>query len=176
MMSCVVSAPLSRLNLLHPIFKGRSFFPLPSFFYLTRGRGKVSFEPGFQFELYSGEKTWTVLCNVQTKVNSSIEKLPHPSKLYRPFCPQLLYSTFPKLDLLRLQSTVSPLTKLWMFSLTRPNFSQPSSRIALVYQSFCSRMIADRLLYDWITEKKLVEKKGNTSKAKSRFGFGFENF
>ena len=28
---------------------------------------------------------------------------------------------------------------------TRPKFFQPSSRIALVYQSFCSRMIADRL-------------------------------
>ena len=35
---------------------------------------------------------------------------------------------------------------------TRPNFSQPSSRIALVYQSVCSRTIADRLQYDWITE------------------------
>ena len=40
---------------------------------------------------------------------------------------------------------------------TRPNFSQPSSRIALVYQSFCSHTIADWLLYDWIT-KKLAEK------------------
>ena len=30
-------------------------------------------------------------------------------------------------------------------ALARPNFSQPSSRIALVYQSVCSRMIADRL-------------------------------
>ena len=36
----------------------------------------------------------------------------------------------------------------------RPNFSQPSSCIALVYQSACSRTIADRLLYDWIAEKK----------------------
>ena len=27
----------------------------------------------------------------------------------------------------------------------RPNFSHPSSRIALVYQSFCSHTIADRL-------------------------------
>ena len=40
---------------------------------------------------------------------------------------------------------------------TSPNFSQPSSRMALVYQSFFSRMIADRLLYDWIAEKNLVE-------------------
>ena len=36
-------------------------------------------------------------------------------------------------------------------------------------------MTDKREQYDWITEKKLVEKKGNTSKAKSRFGFGFEN-
>ena len=45
----------------------------------------------------------------------------------------------------------------WLFSsfilrnkgaYTRPNFSQPSSRIALVNQSFCSHTIADRLLYD----------------------------
>ena len=43
------------------------------------------------------------------------------------------------------------------FWTTRPNFSQPSSRIAFVYQSFCSRTIADRLLYDWIAEKYLVE-------------------
>ena len=28
---------------------------------------------------------------------------------------------------------------------SRSNFSQPSSRFALVYQSFCSRAIADRL-------------------------------
>ena len=35
---------------------------------------------------------------------------------------------------------------------TRPNFCWPSSRIALVYESFCSRTIADQLLYDWITE------------------------
>ena len=36
---------------------------------------------------------------------------------------------------------------------TRPNFSQPSSRIALIYQSFVSRTTADRLYYDWIAEK-----------------------
>ena len=40
---------------------------------------------------------------------------------------------------------------------TRPNFSHPSSRFAVVYQSFCSRMIADRLYYDWIAGKNLVE-------------------
>ena len=39
-----------------------------------------------------------------------------------------------------------------------PNFSPPSSRIALVYQSFSSHTIADCLQYDWIAEKKLVEK------------------
>ena len=31
--------------------------------------------------------------------------------------------------------------------------TDPSSRIALVYQSFCCRTIADRLNYDWIAEK-----------------------
>ena len=40
---------------------------------------------------------------------------------------------------------------------THPNFFPPSSRIALVYQSFCFRKIADRLYYDRIVEKKLVE-------------------
>ena len=45
---------------------------------------------------------------------------------------------------------------------TRPNFYQPFSRIALVYQLFCSRKIADRLLYDWIAEKNLVEKATQT--------------
>ena len=39
----------------------------------------------------------------------------------------------------------------------RPNFSQPSSCIALVYRSFFSRTIANQLLYDWIAEKKLFE-------------------
>ena len=34
----------------------------------------------------------------------------------------------------------------------------PSSRIALVYQSVCSRTIADQLLYDWITEKKVCSR------------------
>ena len=34
-------------------------------------------------------------------------------------------------------------------------FSQPSSRIGLVYQSVCSRTIADRLYYNRIAEKKL---------------------
>ena len=43
---------------------------------------------------------------------------------------------------------------------TRPNFSPPISRIALVYQSFCSRTVEDRLQYDWIAEKKMVEKQG----------------
>ena len=38
---------------------------------------------------------------------------------------------------------------------SRPNFSQPSSRIALVYQSFFSRTIADRLYYDWMVEKNM---------------------
>ena len=36
-------------------------------------------------------------------------------------------------------------------------FFHPSSRIALVYQLFCSRATADRLYYDWIAEKNLVE-------------------
>ena len=45
------------------------------------------------------------------------------------------------------------LNSVYMTHSTRPNFSQPSSRIALVYQSFCSRTIADRLLYDGIAEK-----------------------
>ena len=40
----------------------------------------------------------------------------------------------------------------------RPNFSQPSSLIALVYQSVSSRTITDRLLYDWIAETNLVER------------------
>ena len=40
---------------------------------------------------------------------------------------------------------------------TRQKFSQPSSCIALVYQSFCSRAIADRLYSDWIVQKNLVE-------------------
>ena len=35
---------------------------------------------------------------------------------------------------------------------TRWIFSHPSSRITLVYQSFCYRTIADRLYYDWIAE------------------------
>ena len=39
--------------------------------------------------------------------------------------------------------------------LTRPIFFQRSSRFAIVYQSFCSRMKADRFYYDWITEKNL---------------------
>ena len=33
------------------------------------------------------------------------------------------------------------------------NFFQPCCAIALVYQSFCSHMIADRFQYDWIAEK-----------------------
>ena len=33
----------------------------------------------------------------------------------------------------------------WKLELTRPNFARPSSRIALVYQFFCSRTIADQL-------------------------------
>ena len=40
---------------------------------------------------------------------------------------------------------------------TRPNIFQPSSCIALVYQSICSRTIADRLQYNWIAEKNLAE-------------------
>ena len=40
-------------------------------------------------------------------------------------------------------------------STSRPNFSQASSCIAIVYQSFCSSMIADWLNYDWIAGKKL---------------------
>ena len=35
----------------------------------------------------------------------------------------------------------------------RSNFSQPSSGIALAYQSFCSRRIVDRLYCNWIAEK-----------------------
>ena len=34
-----------------------------------------------------------------------------------------------------------------------PKFIQSSSRIALVYQSVCSRTIADRLQYNWIAKK-----------------------
>ena len=41
------------------------------------------------------------------------------------------------------------------FSPCRPNFSQPSSRIALVFQLVWSRTIVDLLYYDWITRKKL---------------------
>ena len=41
--------------------------------------------------------------------------------------------------------------------ITRPNIFHPSSRFAVVYQSFCSRTTADRLYYDWIAEKNLVE-------------------
>ena len=37
---------------------------------------------------------------------------------------------------------------------TRPNFSQSSSRIALVYQLVCSRTIADWRYSDWIADKK----------------------
>ena len=36
--------------------------------------------------------------------------------------------------------------------LTRPNFLQPSSHIALVYQSVCSGTMADQLYYDWIAK------------------------
>ena len=54
------------------------------------------------------------------------------------------------------------------YRISRPNFPQSSSRIALVYQSFFSRMIVDLLSYerkttdkreqyDWIAEKNLVE-------------------
>ena len=39
-------------------------------------------------------------------------------------------------------------TQLRQSSSARPNFLQPSSRIALVFQSACSRTIADRLCYD----------------------------
>ena len=37
------------------------------------------------------------------------------------------------------------------------HFSEPSSHIALVFQSFCSRTIADRIYYNRIAEKDLVE-------------------
>ena len=49
----------------------------------------------------------------------------------------------------------SPLFRFWksIVLLTRPIFSQPSSRIALAYQSVCSRTITDRLYSDWIAEK-----------------------
>ena len=40
-------------------------------------------------------------------------------------------------------------------SLSPSKFFQASSRIALVYQSVCSRTIADRLYSDWIVEKNL---------------------
>ena len=51
---------------------------------------------------------------------------------------------------------------LWLrmrhiYTWTRPNFSQPSIRIALIYQSFFSRTKADRLLHDWIAEINLVD-------------------
>ena len=42
---------------------------------------------------------------------------------------------------------------LLLLPTTRPNFSQPSCHIALIYQSVCSCTIVDRLLYDWIAEK-----------------------
>ena len=38
-------------------------------------------------------------------------------------------------------------------NLNRPNFYQPFSRFALVYQSFCFRTIADRLYSDWIDRR-----------------------
>ena len=47
---------------------------------------------------------------------------------------------------------------------TRLNLFQLSSRIALVFQSVCSRTITDRLYYDWVAEyiwtgNKYVEEK-----------------
>ena len=41
--------------------------------------------------------------------------------------------------------------------ITRPIFFHHSSRFAVIYQLFCSRTTADRLYYDWIVEKNLVE-------------------
>ena len=41
------------------------------------------------------------------------------------------------------------------FPSTRPNFFEPCSHIALIYQSFCCRTIADRLFYNWIAEKNM---------------------
>ena len=45
-----------------------------------------------------------------------------PTKFYRPFCPQHLYSTFPKYNCLRLQLTVSPPTKRRILSTKRRSF------------------------------------------------------
>ena len=36
---------------------------------------------------------------------------------------------------------------------SRPNIFLPSSRFAVVYQSFCSHSTSDRLYYEWIVEK-----------------------
>ena len=47
--------------------------------------------------------------------------------------------------------------KLQIPKISRPVFSPSSSRIALVYQLFCSSTIADRPLYDWIAEFFLTE-------------------
>ena len=51
----------------------------------------------------------------------------------------------------------SPEMYLVICSITRPNFSQPFSRFAVVYQSVCCRTITDRLQYDCIRGKNLVE-------------------
>ena len=46
----------------------------------------------------------------------------YPPKFYPPFCPQHLYSTYPKYNLLRLQLTVSPPIKLRMLPTKRRSF------------------------------------------------------
>ena len=48
----------------------------------------------------------------------------NPPKSYRPFCARHLYGTFLKYDLLRLQLTVSPSTKLRTFTLMRDGHSR----------------------------------------------------
>ena len=46
-------------------------------------------------------------------------------------------------------------SQITYWSSPSPNFFPPSSCIALIYQSFCSCTVADRLQYDWMAEKSL---------------------
>ena len=74
---------------------------------------------------------------------------------------------------------VFPIFTLFLLS-THPNFSHPSGRIALVYQSFCSHAIADQLYYDWIVEQNLVlmrlVSRPNFSQQTSRFALIYKLF
>ena len=54
-----------------------------------------------------------------TSKNKTPSNLNNPPKLYRPFCAQHLYGTFPKHYLLRVQLTVSSTTKLRTLSTMR---------------------------------------------------------